>query len=40
MAKNGKGGHGWLIPAVVGIAVGYLASPMIARFSPIKPMVH
>lgn len=28
----------WLASAAVGIAAGYLLSPMIARFLPIKPL--
>lgn len=38
MAKKNSGGHSWLFPAVLGVAVGYMLSPMIARFSPIKPL--
>lgn len=28
---------GWLVPAIAGLAIGYLASPMLGRFLPIKP---
>lgn len=29
--------NSWLIPAAVGVGIGYLLSPMIGRFLPIKP---
>lgn len=35
--KSGGGGHGGLVIGLIGLAAGYLLSPMIARFSPIKP---
>lgn len=28
---------GWLVPAIAGLAVGFLASPMIARFTHLQP---
>lgn len=37
--KSGGKGHGWLVPAVIGLAVGFFASPMIARFTHIQPMI-
>ena len=42
MAKKSGGGgvHGTLFVGLLGLAVGYLASPLIARYSPIKPLVH